>query len=57
MPIVRGLISHGLEGQLEIAGIEQAVQQVYATGLMFSEIGAPFSSPPLSDVTSAHDLA
>jgi predicted dehydrogenase len=44
IPIGRGHISQGQEGQLEIAGIEQAVQQAYATGLMFSEIGAPFSA-------------
>ncbi len=48
--IGRDLISEGQGGQLEIAGIEQAVQQAYASGLMFSEIGASFSAHPHPNV-------
>jgi len=40
------LVSHGQDGQLDIAGIEQAVRQAYAGAMMFSEIGAPFSGRP-----------
>jgi len=41
--VSRPLVSEHADGQRVIAGIEQAVRQVFTTGQLFSEIGVSFS--------------